>query len=70
MWVIRMSPNKSEERFVFLQVLKTQEAYRASLQQEEEERLQQKRDEFERAKCESDENTAKSTFDDQIGSLT
>lgn len=50
-------------------VLKTQETYRLSIQQEEE-RLQQKRDEFERSKREWEESLTKTGFADQIGSLT
>jgi len=50
-------------------VLKTQETYRLSIQQEEE-RLQQKRDEFERSKREWEEGVTKTGFADQIGSLT
>jgi len=50
-------------------VLKTQDTYRTNLQQEEE-RLQMKRDEFERARREWDENAAKTSFGDQIGSLS
>jgi hypothetical protein len=49
--------------------LKTQETYRLNLQQEEE-RLQLKREEFERARREWEENGIKSGFADQIGSLT
>lgn len=49
--------------------MKTQETYRLSIQQEEE-RLQQKRDEFERSKREWEEGVTKTGFADQIGSLT
>lgn len=52
-------------------VLKTQETYRLNIHQEEE-RLQLKRDEFERAKREWEESLTKTGtgFADQIGSLT
>ena len=52
-----------------LKVLKTQETYRLSVQQEEE-RLQSKRDEFERSKREWEESLTKTGFADHIGSLT
>ncbi|CAF3827366.1 unnamed protein product, partial [Rotaria sordida] len=51
-------------------VLKTQETYRLNIQQEEE-RIQLKREEFERARREWEESLAKTEFvADQIGSLT
>ncbi|CAF1224330.1 unnamed protein product [Adineta ricciae] len=50
-------------------VFKTQETYRLSIQQEEE-RLQSKRDEFERSKREWEESLTKTGFADHIGSLT
>jgi hypothetical protein len=50
--------------------LKTQETYRLNIQQEEE-RLQLKREEFERLKREWEESLTKTGgFADQIGSLT
>jgi hypothetical protein len=49
--------------------LKTQETYRLNIQQEEE-RLQLKREEFERTKREWEESLTKTGFADQIGSLT
>jgi len=50
-------------------VLKTQDTYRLNIQQEEE-RLQLKREEFERSKREWEESLTKTGFADQIGSLT
>ncbi len=49
--------------------MKTQETYRLNIQQEEE-RLQLKREEFERAKREWEEGLTKTGFSDQMGSLT
>lgn len=50
-------------------VSKTQETYRINIEQEEE-RIQLKREEFERTRREWEETANKTGFADQIGSLT